>query len=229
MKRLGYNIDQPSNLVIVTANGAKVHSLGQVSALPLEIKNFMIEIPIQILDSTDEVFILGNDWLRRMKANLDWDNGELSIKHGRKIVTIPIICTKKHKNMEVESSELDESSDEFEEEETQEVPIYLSDSFDSDLEFNPWKDHVTPSQSEESEEEDELDNFTVILAQAQTEEMLDETPNLNLGPLDAHQQQLFQNLLGNYKDLCAKSQTEIGRTDLIKHKIIIENALPIAQ
>ena len=28
MKRLGYNIDQPSKLVIVTANGAKVHSLG---------------------------------------------------------------------------------------------------------------------------------------------------------------------------------------------------------
>jgi len=46
MKRLGYNIDQPSNLVIVTANGAKVHLLGQVSALPLEVKNFMIETPV---------------------------------------------------------------------------------------------------------------------------------------------------------------------------------------
>jgi len=172
---------------------------------------------------------LGNDWLRRMKTNLNWDNSKLSIKHGRKIVTILIICTKKHKNVEVESSESDESSDEFEEEETQEVPIYFSDSSDSDLEFNPWKDHVTPSQSEESEEEDELDNPAVFLAQAQTEGILEGTPNLNLGPLDAHQQQLFQDLLKEYKDLCAKSQTEIGRTDLIKHRIITGDALLIAQ
>ena len=137
MKRLDYSIDQPSNLVIVTANRTKMHSLGQVSALPLKIKNFTIEIPVQILDSTDEVFILGNDWLRRMKANLDWDNSELSIKYEWKIVTIPIICTKKQKVLEAEDSDSEENSDEFEEEEIQEVPIYFSDSSDSDLEFNP--------------------------------------------------------------------------------------------
>ena len=46
---------------------------------------------------------------------------------------------------------------------------------------------MTPSQSEESEEEDELDNPAIFLAQAQTEGILEGTPNLNLGPLDAHQ------------------------------------------
>ena len=54
-----------------------------------------------------------------MKANLDWDNSELSIKYGRKIVTIPIICTKKQKVLETEDSDSEEDSDEFEEEETQ--------------------------------------------------------------------------------------------------------------
>jgi len=53
--------------------------------------------------------------------------------------------------------------------------------------------------------------------------------DLNLGPLDAHQQTLFTNLLKEYKDLCAKSQTEIGRTDLVKHQIITGEAVPIAQ
>ena len=173
--------------------------------MPLEIKNFTIETPVQILDSTDEVFILGNDWLRRMKANLDWDNSELSIKYGRKIVTIPIICTKKQKVLEAEDSDSEEDSDEFEEEEIQEVPIYFSDSSDSDLEFNPWKDHVTPSPSEESDEDEEFDNPAVYLAQAQSKEVSTDNPNLNLGPLDSHQQQIFQDLLKEYKDLCVKS------------------------
>ena len=52
---------------------------------------------------------------------------------------------------------------------------------------------------------------------------------LNLGPLDSHQQQLFQDLLQHHKNLCAKSQTEIGRTNIIKHKIEIGDARPISQ
>ena len=126
-----------------------------------------------------------------MKANLDWDNSELSIKYGQKIVTIPIICTKKQKVVETEDSDSEEDSDEFEEEEIQEVPIYFSDSSDSDLKFNPWKNHMTPSPSEESDEDEELDNPAVYLAQAQPEEVSTDNPNLNLGPLDSHQQQIF--------------------------------------
>ena len=52
-----------------------------------------------------------------MKANLDWDNSELSIKYGQKIVTIPIICIKKQKVLEAEDSDSEKDSDEFEEEE----------------------------------------------------------------------------------------------------------------
>ena len=230
MKKLGYTIDRPSDLVVVTANGSKVHSLGQVTSLALEVKNATIETPVQILDSTDEVFILGNDWLRRMKATLDWDNGELSIKYGRKIMTIPIICTRKCPLQDSDDEETDEDSDEYEDEEYQEVPIYFSDSSDDDLEFNPWKDYVSPPPSDEEEEkEDDVENPAIYLAQVQPEEAPQNSVDLNLGPLDAHQQTLFTNLLKEYKDLCAKSQTEIGRTDLVKHQIITGEAVPIAQ
>ena len=37
MKRLEETIDSPSNLVIVTANGSKVRSLGEISDLPIRI------------------------------------------------------------------------------------------------------------------------------------------------------------------------------------------------
>src|SRR6266480_1031472 len=70
--------------------------------------------------------------------------------------------------------------------------------------------------------------FTAVyLAQAQLEE--EEKNDLHLGPLDLHQQQLFQQTLKDYIDICAKSQTEIGRTNIIKHRIITGDAAPIAQ
>ena len=43
------------------------------------------------------------------------------------------------------------------------------------------------------------------------------------------QQSNFQHLLEEYKDICAESQTKIGRTHLIKHKIITGDAEPTAQ
>src|SRR5579871_4484096 len=51
----------------------------------------------------------------------------------------------------------------------------------------------------------------------------------NVGPLTYHQQRDFDNVLESFSDICARSQTEIGRTTVIKHRIHVENALPIAQ
>ena len=64
---------------------------------------------------------------------------------------------------------------------------------------------------------------------AQQEQVKEKVPTPHLGPLIDQQQTSFQNLLEEYKDICAESQTKIGRTHLIKHKIITENAEPTAQ
>ena len=53
--------------------------------------------------------------------------------------------------------------------------------------------------------------------------------SLNIGPLDYSCQQLLEQTLHDYADICAASQTEIGRTTLIKHRILTEDATPIAQ
>src|SRR3954468_7892722 len=88
-----------------------------------------------------------------------------------------------------------------------------------------------------SENEEELDNNAkkddinpaVFLAEVQEESDIPKPPKVNLGPLDFHQQNMFQRLLKDYEDICVKSQTKIGRTHVIQHKILTENALPIAQ
>ena len=79
MKRLGYSIERRSKLVIITANGEQVHSLGEIVALPVTIGKMTVETPVQVLDSSDEVFIIGNDWLTRMDAVLDWKKGNFQL------------------------------------------------------------------------------------------------------------------------------------------------------
>src|SRR5262249_2263059 len=140
--------------------------------------------------------------------------------------------TKEYLNAEAE--EESEYETEYEDEDDLfESSIYFSDgiysSDDEDLEFNPWADYV-PLPIEEKEileqEEAKENNPAVYLATVATKE---ETPPLNLGPLDSHQQQLFHDLLQHHKDICTKSQTEIGRTNIIKHRIEIGDAHPISQ
>jgi hypothetical protein len=50
-----------------------------------------------------------------------------------------------------------------------------------------------------------------------------------LRPLEYNQQTQFQQLLKDYADICAQSQTEIGQTNITKHRIIIQDAVPISQ
>ena len=63
LKRLGYNITRPSRLIVVTANGAHTRSLGIADNVLITIGQARIMTSFQVLESKDEVLILGNNWL----------------------------------------------------------------------------------------------------------------------------------------------------------------------
>src|ERR1044071_9732249 len=52
---------------------------------------------------------------------------------------------------------------------------------------------------------------------------------MHVGPLDHLQQHLFQRLMQENSDVCASSQMDIGRTDLIKHEINTSDSDLVAQ
>jgi hypothetical protein len=228
MKKLGYEIDRSSKLVIVAVNSNKTKALGEIVDFPLEIKNQHFFHNVQVIDSADNILILGNDWLTKVKANLDWKDKTLTLWKNRKQVTIPVQLTKSLILAESEESD----SEEYESEELEETSAYFSDVSDDwdikSLEFNPWLNH-TPEVSEEEfseSEEETMDNPAIFIAETAVKP---ETPILNLGPLDHHQQQIFESLLHEFKDICAKSQTEIGRTNVIQHRIETGDSMPISQ
>jgi len=133
MKKYDYKIDQPSNLIIVTANGSRVRSLGQISALPLEVKRQEIPTPVQVLESTDEILILGSDWLKRFRANVDYDHDILSIRTKGQLIKVPFSATRVNRfSVQIPQDE------EYEEEEIEEAQMYYSDYSDEfELEYNP--------------------------------------------------------------------------------------------
>ena len=237
-------------MLVLTANGAKAKSLGIVDNVEILIGGIRVLTSFQVLESKDSILILGNDWLRNNNAMLDWNKEILTLRQNGRSMKVPVQFTKVSK-MTIREEKYESEDESDYEEFFDEFAIYYSDSIESSsdeesLDFNPWADTHSPdytqntqeinlgtpiSIKEESDEELEQDatNPATFVAELMTSQTEEEKPPVGLGPLDYHQQQTFHQLLADYSDICAQSQTQIGKTTAIKHKINTGNSLPIAQ
>ena len=244
LEQLGYKSSGPSKVVIVTANGTREKAAGRVDNLPVNVQNLYINSPVHIIKSKDNVLILGNDWLKRAKAILNYGEDTLTLNYVDQTITVPVAFSVEARERQYIATGIEEEEESESEDEFLESQIYFSDNaFSSDeeeLEFNPWTDYHSPppkaySSDSESESEDEYDeelkigNPAVSLAEVEVYNAESSKVELHLGPLQYEQQVTFNNLLKDYSDICAQSQTRIGRTDVIKHRIITGDALPVAQ
>src|SRR5579864_8585536 len=129
-------------MVITTANGARTRSLGIVDKIPIVVGKIEIPTSFQVLESKDEILILGNDWLRETSAVMNWNQSTLTILKGNYSIRIPVTFTKTAKVTTQEDEELEDDYDEYEEEFLEEYPIYMSDYSDSkddnSIKYNLW-------------------------------------------------------------------------------------------
>ena len=231
MKKLNYSPNKPSKLVIVTANGARIKALGEVSNLPININYLKIPTNVQVLESKDDVLILGNDWLNKVKANINWHEQTLTIYFKGRRERLAITCINEEL-LPSRQEDYEEDEEEYETAQWDENYVYYSDilsSGEDDLEFNPW---VTEDE-EDLENDSEKDNPAIYLAENERSNKQNEEWNLNkdlhCGPLDERQQNLFQQLLNDNVDICAEGQMDIGKTNIIQHEIDTGNHVPIAK
>jgi hypothetical protein len=139
MKELGLKINQPSKLVIVTANGTKVQSLGEISNMPMEFNGVKFLAPVQVLDLPDQVLILGNDWLLKVKAIIDWGKKTVTTVIGGKRRTTRIQCTKVTPlQFEDDDVESDSDEDEYEDEDLSEAQLFYSEASDESEDESAW-------------------------------------------------------------------------------------------
>jgi hypothetical protein len=94
LDRFEKNINRPSKLIVVTANGTRTRSLGIVDNININVGKLDFPTSFQVLESKDEVLILRNNWLRNAQALLDWNNSCLTVQKGLIATRIPVAFTK---------------------------------------------------------------------------------------------------------------------------------------
>ena len=94
MKKLGYEPNRPSRIVVVMANGNRTRSLGIIDGVTISFgKDLRVKASFQALESKDEILILKNDWLREANAVMDWNRATLTVKIPKKTVEVLIAFT----------------------------------------------------------------------------------------------------------------------------------------
>lgn len=258
-RKLRLEITKPSNTIVVTADGTRNRALGQIEKVPIVIQTLLIPTTFHVIDSKDETLLLGTDWFRRTRAVLDFNNKSVQLTFLAKTILAPISIhigeVPRYVSFQEEEidNEIDEIFDEYEyEDDLIEKEIHLLNSESSEdeeiweqwyqqpLNYNPWDEkEEIPDQYNlledilndylTEDDEDKTDNPALFLAQAEKGNEWNIQKDLHVGPLTDHQQTQFQQVLNNNEDICAKSQTDIGRTGLIKHQIHTGDAAPQAR
>ena len=72
-------------------NGEKRRPLGSIDNFEITVGTVTTKVTVDVTSSTVYSVIVGNDWLRKIKANIDYSSATITIKGERKEVKIP--CT----------------------------------------------------------------------------------------------------------------------------------------
>src|SRR5437764_7292220 len=94
MEKLGYEIEELSNIIIKSANDQKERSLGIIRRVEILLKGKEVIMDMKVIESSDELLILGSDWIKRNVKNIDIDKEEMQIKGKYRIQVIPIEFTR---------------------------------------------------------------------------------------------------------------------------------------
>ncbi|KAG9289858.1 hypothetical protein G9A89_015438 [Geosiphon pyriformis] len=93
MQQLKQNVDRPAQTVIVTANGMKKTSVGEIDDFLFTIDGITIPVKVLVMNAPQYQALVGNDWLLKANANLNWETQELKISYQGQYTIVPAICS----------------------------------------------------------------------------------------------------------------------------------------
>ncbi|CAG8771400.1 12061_t:CDS:2, partial [Acaulospora morrowiae] len=88
--KLKLKIEKKSISKIMTFTELRTRTLGNINNLKIMIQGSQIPISLQVVDLTDKIFLLGNDWFERVKAWIYYDKQRLVFKYTEKVIKISI-------------------------------------------------------------------------------------------------------------------------------------------
>jgi hypothetical protein len=283
--------NQASTKRITGIHGDQRASLGVITDVPVDIEGVIVSTEMEVIDTTAYTLVLGNDWLTRASARIDFNPPRLTITDGRNTATIECKNTITRTTPEViedDEEETDEDDDSTSsEEEYEEIGLtslslvatedespdqhYYSFSpwgIEIDTEnftweeyhfmnqkYNPWLTNQKyrhqhkhwfsgpdkscwcrkklKSENDNCEEcQDDYERWCTIQV-LPIQEVRPTASYLVTGGTEKLEnnphRQMVEELLNKYPKIAAKDMTEIGRTNLYRHKIETGNAREIRQ
>lgn len=91
---LGLEIDSSSNTVFTLGDNNTVASLGLIYDVAITVGNVTIPINVEVLEATPMPLIIGNNWLQKAKARIDFTLTSLSVEYRKKTAEMPIMIEK---------------------------------------------------------------------------------------------------------------------------------------
>ncbi|KAG9300816.1 hypothetical protein G9A89_003165 [Geosiphon pyriformis] len=86
--------NRPAQTVIVTANGMKKTPVGEINNFFFSIDGITILVKVLVMDAPQYQALVGNDWLFKANANLNWKTQELKISYQGQYTIVPVTCKK---------------------------------------------------------------------------------------------------------------------------------------
>jgi deoxyuridine 5'-triphosphate nucleotidohydrolase len=109
LEKVGRKVDQPSNINMIGINGEKRKAQGEIKSLPIVVQQQLLPINVVVSEATGYDVLVGNDWLTKYQAKLDWEKQMLTFSISGKTFTADAACWKK-------ITVVEDSDDEFEQE-----------------------------------------------------------------------------------------------------------------
>ncbi|KAG9297988.1 hypothetical protein G9A89_018816 [Geosiphon pyriformis] len=100
MQQLKRNVDRPAQTVIVTANSMKKTPVREIDNFPFTFDRITIPVKVLIMDVPQYQALVGNNWLQKANANLNWETQELTISYQGQHAQVPAICDTFNKHSE---------------------------------------------------------------------------------------------------------------------------------
>ncbi|CAG8658745.1 8839_t:CDS:2 [Acaulospora morrowiae] len=130
--KLGLQISEPSNAVVITANRTRERALGKLKDVALQLGRITVPTDFQVIESKEKMMLLGMSWFKKLRVHLYFDEQKLIITHEGESIKLPIHQEKEAKIEEPEEEEEEDYEendyfDTYEEEDLDEVESYLTD------------------------------------------------------------------------------------------------------
>ncbi|KAG9292611.1 hypothetical protein G9A89_006983 [Geosiphon pyriformis] len=87
-----HRVDRAVSTRIITADGATKTSIGEIDDFPFEVNGIIVSIKVLVIEATQYQALVGNDWLTKTNAILDWTTQKLQLSQNGQHTQVPVIC-----------------------------------------------------------------------------------------------------------------------------------------